>query len=134
MLGLLTLPLGGAGGTGALPYLVFTASNALYPLMSLFLWLKLEDHAPYLPLYAAGKIVAVAAALAWLFISAPKLTANLAMDWTGALTVLIFNMVIIAADTGSACGALLLKRTISPAPAKAGTRVSTDDGNLREGL
>jgi hypothetical protein len=122
MLGLLTLfaPLGTMGGVGVFPYLVFTASNALYPLMSLFLWLKFEEYTPYLSLYAAGKFVAVAAALAWFFISAPKLIAYLALDWAGALAVLVFNTVIVSADTGSACGALLLKRKISPAPVKAG--------------
>jgi hypothetical protein len=125
MLGLLTFlpPLGNMDGT-AFPYLVFAASNALYPLMSLFLWLKLEDYIPYLPLYAAGKFIAAAAAFAWFFLSAPKLAAHPALDWTGVLAALVFDMVIIAADTGSACGALLLKSKISPA--KAGT--------LQEGL
>jgi hypothetical protein len=123
MLGFFTLfaPLGSAGGAEPVPYLVFTASNALYPLMSLFLWLKLEDHIPYLSLYAAGKCIAVAAALAWFFVSAPKLLAYLPLDGAGALAALLFNVVIVFADTGSACSALLLKKRSSPAPAEDGT-------------
>jgi hypothetical protein len=122
MLELLALfaPPGSSGGAGSFPYLVFTAANALYPLMSLFLWLKVEAYIPYLPLYAAGKLVAVAAALAWLFLSAPELAAYLALDRAGVLAVLAFNLLIVAADAGSACGALRLKRKISPAPAEAG--------------
>jgi hypothetical protein len=111
-------PPGNPGGAGTFPYLVFAAANALYPLMSLFLWLKCEAYTPYLPLYAAGKLIAAAAALAWFFVSAPGLA--------GALAVPAFNLdlVIIVMDTGSACGALLLKKKISPAPA----------GTFQEGL
>jgi hypothetical protein len=109
------------GSAGAFPYLVFTAANALYPLMSLFLWLKLEAYIPYLPLYAAGKFIAATAAAAWFLISVPELAASLPLNRAGALAVLAFDIAIIAADTGSACGALLLKKKISPAPAEAGT-------------
>jgi hypothetical protein len=122
MLELLMLfaPPGNMGGAGTFPYLVFAAANALYPLMSLFLWLKFEAYIPYLSLYAAGKFVAVAAALAWFFLSAPELAAYLSPDRAGILAVLAFNLVIVAADTGSACAALLLKKKIPPAPAEAG--------------
>ena len=79
----------------------------------------MEAYIPYLPLYAAGKLIAVAAALAWFLLSAPELAAYLALDRAGVLAVLAFNLLIVAADTGSAGGALLLKKKI--APAEAGT-------------
>jgi hypothetical protein len=58
-------PLEGAVKGGVFPYLVYMTPNALFPLMTLFLWLKLEDHRNYLPLYMAGKVIAVAVFYVW---------------------------------------------------------------------
>ena len=49
------------------PYVVYLSSNALFPLMTLFVWLKREEYRNYLPLYIAGKIVALVSFYAWEF-------------------------------------------------------------------
>ena len=59
----------GASAEGAdgffFPYVVYLSSNALFPLMALFVWLRRELYLNYLPLYIAGKIVALVSFYAW---------------------------------------------------------------------
>jgi len=52
------LPAGSNSG-GFFPCNVYLSSNALFPLMALFLWLKPEEYRGYLTLYMAGKAIAV---------------------------------------------------------------------------
>jgi hypothetical protein len=58
-------PLEGAVKGGIFPFLVYVAPNALFPLMTLFMWLGPKDYRNYLPLYMAGKVIAVAAFYGW---------------------------------------------------------------------
>jgi hypothetical protein len=62
-------PLEGAVKGGIFPYLVYVTPNALFPLMTLFIWLKPGDYRNYLPLYTAGKVIAAAAFYGWGFFS-----------------------------------------------------------------
>lgn len=47
------------------PYMVYLSSNALFPLMALFVWLKPEEYRNYLSLYVAGKIIGLVCFYAW---------------------------------------------------------------------
>jgi hypothetical protein len=58
-------PFEGAVKGRVFPYLAFVTPNALFPLITLFMWLKLEDYRNYLSLYSAGKVIGVAAFYAW---------------------------------------------------------------------
>jgi hypothetical protein len=58
-------PLEGAVKGGVFPYLVYITPNALFPLMTLFMWLRPADYRNYLPLYMAGKVIAAAAFYGW---------------------------------------------------------------------
>jgi hypothetical protein len=58
-------PLEGAVRGGVFPYLVYVTPNALFPLIALFLWLRLEEFKVYLPLYLAGKVIALIAFYVW---------------------------------------------------------------------
>jgi hypothetical protein len=58
-------PLEGARMNGIFPYLVYVTPNALYPLMTLFLLVAPDEFKKYLPLYIAGKVIALAAFYAW---------------------------------------------------------------------
>jgi len=63
---LFTAPLEGENAGGAFfPHVVYLSSNALFPLMALFVWLRREEYRNYLPLYIAGKIVALVSFYAW---------------------------------------------------------------------
>jgi hypothetical protein len=48
---------------------VYVTPNALFPLIALFLWLRLEEFKAYLPLYLAGKVIALVAFYAWAIFS-----------------------------------------------------------------
>jgi hypothetical protein len=64
-------PLEGAAKGEFFPYLVYVSPNALFPLMTLFMWLRPGEYRNYLHLYMAGKLIAVAAFCGWGFF-APK--------------------------------------------------------------
>jgi hypothetical protein len=49
--------------------LAYTASNALFPLMALFIWLNSERYRAYLPLFAAGKCIGISTLLGWSIVS-----------------------------------------------------------------
>ena len=46
-------------------YSVYMSSNALFPLMALFIWLKPQEYGNYLSLYVAGKIIALISFYVW---------------------------------------------------------------------
>ena len=52
---------------GILP--VYISSNALFPLMTLFVWLKPEEYRNYLSLFIAGKLIVLVSFFAWQFFS-----------------------------------------------------------------
>jgi hypothetical protein len=57
----------GPGGQFGIPALaVYAAPSALFPLMALFFWLDSSRYGVYVPLYMAGKIISICAAVGWL--------------------------------------------------------------------
>ena len=68
---LLLIPLQENSVNGILP--VYISSNALFPLMALFVWLKPEEHRNYLPLYIAGKLIVLVSFFAWQAFSSREL-------------------------------------------------------------
>jgi hypothetical protein len=55
--------------TSAIPWLAFTAPGAIFPLMTLFLWIDYSRYKPYMPLYFAGKCIAIFSILGWSIVS-----------------------------------------------------------------
>ena len=53
------------------PYLVYLSSNALFPMITLFLFLKPGEYRNYFPLYIAGKTMAVVLFYVWAAFSLP---------------------------------------------------------------
>ena len=53
------------GGNEILPRLIFMAPGVLFPLMALFIWLDVQRYRAYLPLFAAGKCIAIFTLLIW---------------------------------------------------------------------
>ncbi|GHV94471.1 hypothetical protein AGMMS50293_07910 [Spirochaetia bacterium] len=60
---------GGMGGGASFPWLAYTAPNALFPLMALFVWLDMSRYGVYLPLYLAGKCISLFSIAGWLISS-----------------------------------------------------------------
>jgi hypothetical protein len=58
-LAVFTRIMAGGTGDGEFPPLIFGASNALFPLMALFLAADFNRHAAYAPLYTAGKALSI---------------------------------------------------------------------------
>ncbi|MDR2494350.1 MAG: hypothetical protein LBD24_03905 [Spirochaetaceae bacterium] len=50
---------------GLFPYAVYAVPNALFPLMTYFLLIRLSLYKTYLPLYIAGKIIGAASIIGW---------------------------------------------------------------------
>jgi hypothetical protein len=57
------------GGAAAFPWLACVVPNALFPLMTLFLWLDISNYAGYWPLYISGKCISLVSVIAWLVLS-----------------------------------------------------------------
>ena len=59
---LLTSPLEGAIGGS---YSVYMSSNALFPIMALFMWLSFKEYRNYMALFIAGKVIAMVSFFVW---------------------------------------------------------------------
>jgi hypothetical protein len=89
------------------PFLVYAAPNALFPLISLFLWRHFSVHRSYIFIYMAGKSVAIAALAGWFLFSFPVVTFD---------RISLGVMVILAAgDVSSFLGSLLLRNRLRDA-------------------
>lgn len=62
-------PLEGAVLAGVFPYLVYLTPNALFPMIALFLFIGFPEYKNYLPLYTAGKLIAVITFYVWCIVS-----------------------------------------------------------------
>ena len=92
------------------PYISYLSSNALFPMMTLFIWFRLEEHKNYLNLYMAGKVVALVSFYVWQIFSSMELmeTENLALS-----TFLLWGSVIVSfADILSFWVAWTLKKIL----------------------
>jgi hypothetical protein len=90
---------------GILP--VYISSNALFPLMALFVWLKPEEHRSYLTLYIAGKLIVLFSFFAWHFFT----TWDFIWAGNAARNILILGAYILInlADILSVWGAWKIK-------------------------
>jgi hypothetical protein len=91
------------------PYMVYVVPNALFPLMTLFLWLRLELYRPYLALYAAGKTIAVVSAVVWVVFSVQTILGSLYIGGMEGLIVLGVVLFLIFADLFSLLGVWFLR-------------------------
>jgi hypothetical protein len=102
----------GSGDDNVFPYLAFTAPNALYPLMTMFLLLRLEEFGAYIPLYAAGKVIGGAVFFIWCGFS---YRIFLEAAFFGRMELLIkagFFFLIFGGDIFSCAGAVALKNRL----------------------
>jgi hypothetical protein len=102
----------GSEGNGGFPYIFYAAPNGLFPLMSFFLWIRLNAYKPYIALYMAGKILAVVAVFAWLIFSLPNIADILSANNQETYTVIGTVLLLSAGDTLTVLGGAVLKRRI----------------------
>lgn len=92
------------------PYVVYVVPNALFPLMTYFLWIRLSLYRSYVPLYIAGKTITLVALIGWVVFSFRGIIAALNI---GARGILGFILLLTAADIFSVLGGVLLQTKIS---------------------
>jgi len=86
-------------GNNIFGQLVYITPNALFPLMALFIWLNQERYGAYLPLFLAGKCIAISTTLVFSIISGQTTILNgfmnfeifLGFDLMAAGVVLLIN-------------------------------------------
>jgi len=90
---------------GILP--VYISSNALFPLMALFMWLKPAEHRNYITLYIAGKVIVLVSFFAWNFFS----SWDILWFGIGIRSILILGAFVLLnlADALSVWGAWVMK-------------------------
>jgi len=74
--------------------IVYTAPNALFPLMALFIWLNQERYGAYLPLFLAGKCIVISTSLIFSIISGQTILIGSFIDFGFLLS---FDFLSIAA-------------------------------------
>jgi hypothetical protein len=98
-------------GRVTFPFLVYATPIALFPLMALFMFLKPREYQPYLVLYLAGKVTAVAAGAGWLFYTYKEVQPALGSDpGYRSLYVAGVILLLVAMDVLSVLGGLIINR------------------------
>ena len=97
------IPEGSFAGGAFFPYIVYLSSNALFPLMALFVWLRTEEYRNYLPLYMAGKFIVVLLFYIWAIFSHREFPG---MEFVAKSMILWFGSILLSlADILSILGA-----------------------------
>jgi hypothetical protein len=106
------------------PLLMYAASNALFPLAALFLWVRPEAYKSYLPLYLAGKLAAAAAGVCWLLLSTGGIAAVITSAIVGQdfapLAIPGSTLLLLFLDGISILGVLALLRRDAGTERKGG--------------
>ena len=98
---------------GFFPYLSYMSANALFPLISFFLFLQPGLYRSYLPLYMAGKTSAVVLFYTWAIFSLPPETGPLGKNsYIEGMIVLGGAFFISLGDAVSVFGTWLLNRKL----------------------
>ena len=107
-------------GTFQVPYLVYTAPNALFPLMAFFLLIRPRESHSYLSLYIAGKTVTISAALGWLVFFFFKLSDTLRIQGVRILILPGFILLAVTLDSLSVLGGMVLRNGFQAETVKTG--------------
>jgi len=101
---------------GFFPYLVYLSSNALFPLISFFLFLRPGEYRNYLPLYMAGKTIAVVSFYGWAVFSLPPETGFMGREsFNEGIILLGAAFFISVGDALSIFGAWILSKKLPQA-------------------
>ena len=85
-------------GNLTIPFIMYAAPNALFPLMSFFLFIRLNLYRSYIPLYITGKALALLCMLVWLFFTMQYLFDTYKILWA---------VFYCAADLGTIIGMIM---------------------------
>ena len=108
-------------GTVQVPYLLYSAPNALFPLMAFFLLIRPREYHAYLSLYIAGKSVALSAALGWLLFFFLRLPDTWRIQGAGILILPGFILLAAALDSLTILGGMVMHNGFRGEIAETGT-------------
>ena len=80
------------------PLLALGSPNALFLLMSFFLWFRPADYTPFGSLYTSGKVLGITASIAWLILSFRDVFLSLGTDPLGTVTVAGLTLALAVGD------------------------------------
>jgi hypothetical protein len=105
-----------AGQDSLFPYTVYLVPNALFPLMTYFVWIRLSVYKSYIPLYIAGKSIGGASIIGWFFFSFfSQVSPNFTVPVEAGLFVPGFFVIAMLDGLTILGGAMLVKKLKSPA-------------------
>jgi len=107
--------------TVQIPYLFYAAPHALFTLMALFLCINPFEYAVFVPLYIAGKGIALSAALGWLYTALPQVwdTVRVLGPWIVILPGAIVAIAVM--DSLTILGSLALRHKLNAVTADGAT-------------
>jgi hypothetical protein len=118
------------------PYMVYVVPNALFPLMTYFLWMRFSIYKTYLTLYMAGKTIFVVSVVGWCIFSFYSIIRYLITETAGIVTTGVV-LVMAVADILSILGGLLLQKKLNRLEALEPTMIvsnlenqSSENGDL----
>ena len=79
------------------PYSVYMSSNALFPIMALFMWLQYNEYRNFVALFIAGKIIAMVSFFVWEIFS--FMGFSVSGNVAGSLVLFIGSALLCLADT-----------------------------------
>ncbi|MDR2069590.1 MAG: hypothetical protein LBP71_06950 [Spirochaetaceae bacterium] len=123
-------PEGGAGGV--FPYLAYAVPQALFPLMTLFIWLRYPAYESYIFLYIAGKTIGIVSVFAWIVSSFQNILISIAANTGGTPVILGSALLLAATDALSIWGGAVLKKKLSRTrlPAVAADQDAPEGGGI----
>jgi hypothetical protein len=101
---------------GVFPYVFYAVPNGLFPLMSFFLWVDPGAYRPFIPLYMAGKVLAVVSAFMWLMFSLPRISGSFFEAGQSTFVVAGTALLLSVGDALSIFGGAILRKHIPDAP------------------
>jgi len=101
-------PAGSLAGGAFFPYIAYISSTALFPLMTLFMWLRPQEHRSYIALYMTGKIIGIVLFYTWAIFPFGEFTGM--ENARNNMTLLWVSIGINMADVLSVWGAWTLKK------------------------
>jgi len=109
------VPLNGAQDEGVFPHLFYAVPNGLFPLITLFLYIRVSLYKPFIPLYLAGKTLAMVAVFAWIIFSRQLIAQALAVNTDGTISIVGAAMLLAIGDFLSIVGGVILKHRLDRA-------------------
>ena len=109
------------------PWPLYAVSNALFPLIALFLLAWLQAYRAYLPLYISGKAIALAASAGWCLFAGDDVAALAAVNPRSVLVTLGTLAFFFFGDAFSIAGAYHL-HSRTEKPAETGASAGNEGG------